>query len=115
MHVRSQLSAAALMFAGALVFVACSKQGEGERCELENGYDDCEAPLICKSVAGLNGQICCPQDPASASVAECRNASSETDAGAPTDTSPAADSGSAADTGSASDASPASDADSAGG
>lgn len=42
--------------------VACSGQGEGERCEHKNGNDDCQEGLVCKSSKDLGGNadICCP-------------------------------------------------------
>jgi hypothetical protein len=50
---------------GALSFaMACSDQGEGERCDTENGNADCEGSLVCTSGIGLRlgdgVSRCCP-------------------------------------------------------
>lgn len=114
MPLRSYLSAALLVLAGTFVFQACSKQGEGERCESANGNDDCESPLLCKAIG--NGEICCPDDKAAATTAECRGGSpattdsgTATDTGAPTDTGAKTDTGAATDTGTATDTGAAAD------
>jgi hypothetical protein len=41
---------------------ACSSQSEGQRCNVDNGNDDCESGLECKSSRELGGNadICCP-------------------------------------------------------
>ncbi len=41
---------------------ACSSQGEGQRCNVDNGNDDCEEGLVCTSSRELGGNadICCP-------------------------------------------------------
>jgi hypothetical protein len=43
---------------------ACSKQGQGERCELLNGNADCESGLVCASARELRAKDevdrCCP-------------------------------------------------------
>lgn len=48
--------------AAAALFAACSQQGEGERCTIENGNDDCGEGLVCTSAEQLGGNadICCP-------------------------------------------------------
>ncbi len=69
---------------GALVLVAaCADQGEGERCQLENGNDDCAGGLVCTRSTDLpiapnfRGQArdnegrCCPLNRSQSSVAEC--------------------------------------------
>lgn len=67
----------------ALLFVVglsgCGKQGEGERCDLNNGsFDDCESGLQCFSADQLSIEdgrgvaLCCPIPPAQPSVDACR-------------------------------------------
>lgn len=69
---------------GALVLVAaCADQGEGERCQLENGNNDCAGALVCTRSTDLpiapnfRGQArdnegrCCPLNRSQSSVAEC--------------------------------------------
>ncbi len=80
---------AIISFAG-LGTVACSKQGEAERCEIKNGNLDCVVPLTCVKKPLINDHICCP---AVATTPECKGqiASPSTDAGvaetaAPVDT-----------------------------
>jgi hypothetical protein len=45
-----------------LSLVGCPSQNEGERCNIENGNDDCAEGLVCKSSRDLGGNadICCP-------------------------------------------------------
>ena len=60
----------------------CSKQGEGERCDLNSGNLDCDTGLICRSGDQLNigiGEgfaLCCPPDGVPPSVNAC-NAGAE--------------------------------------
>lgn len=65
---------------GALLWpVACSNQGEGQRCDWRNGNDDCESGLECIRVSQLSGAtasvgdaaLCCPHDPLAAKVDAC--------------------------------------------
>lgn len=57
---------------------ACSEQGEGERCDTNNSFLDCEPGLICRSLESLNiegdarGALCCPPDGVPPSVDACR-------------------------------------------
>jgi hypothetical protein len=59
---------------------ACSDQGEGERCDQQNGSNpsnDCAAGLICISVpasvkAPPGSSICCPPSATNATVEACR-------------------------------------------
>lgn len=54
-----------LMGLFALSTVACAKQGEGGRCDLLSGNDDCESGLRCVSLADRNqgvGAVCCPSE-----------------------------------------------------
>jgi len=52
----------ALASLAALSLLGCPTQGEGERCNIENGNDDCAEGLLCKSSRELGGNadICCP-------------------------------------------------------
>ena len=72
------------------LLAACSKQGEGERCDLNSGNLDCETGLVCRSadqlsISGTRGvALCCPQDGVEPSVNACRagaNLPAEPDAG----------------------------------
>lgn len=85
---------------------ACSNQSEGQRCSTlgENGgSDDCQSPLVCKQKSLLNGaqdDLCCPQNPAQATVPACQSPSSDasvppspSDAGDATTDAPATDGG----------------------
>jgi hypothetical protein len=60
-----------------LIASACSNQGEGERCELLNGNDDCKTDegLICFPSAQLRNTTsdrCCPADRARATHPVCK-------------------------------------------
>jgi hypothetical protein len=66
---------------GVLVCLAlawgCSKQGEGERCDLNNVDLDCETGLVCRgeaelSIVGRGFAVCCPRPPLDPSVDACR-------------------------------------------
>lgn len=52
--------------------VACPSQGEGQRCNADNGNEDCSEGLVCVSSRDLGGNadICCPPSGASESP-EC--------------------------------------------
>jgi hypothetical protein len=71
-----------------LAVVSCSRQGEGERCSLDNGDEDCDQDegLVCTSSDVLknpyNTDICCPADGTSTLVACIPGALGEPDAGA---------------------------------
>ena len=60
------------------LLAACSKQGEGERCDLNSGNLDCDTGLICRSAeqlsitGGRGVALCCPQDGVEPSVDACR-------------------------------------------
>jgi hypothetical protein len=63
---------------GASLAIACSKQGEGERCDPNNGPLDCDTGLICRTADQLSiatGQrgvaLCCPPDDVAPSVNAC--------------------------------------------
>ena len=100
------------------LFVACSNNAEGERCDQlssNGGNDDCQDGLICTSKTDLNGassDLCCPQNRTTATTPQCQIAHAPVggDAAPP----PPSDSGStgdaAGDTGAQSDADAASEA-----
>ena len=71
--------------AGLLGFLlpACGKQGEGQRCDVANGNDDCEDGLVCtkKKDLGTLSDICCPPAGVPASDLACAGGL-KTDAGA---------------------------------
>ena len=83
MILRSLLRLAAraslVALATASVAVGCSRQGEGERCDLAAaGYDDCDSGLICVSCLQLQGHVtdrCCP--PGASSDPRCARSPSE--------------------------------------
>lgn len=74
---RALLAFAPLTLAFAL-FVACSNQGEGERCDTQgenNGNSECQSGLRCTPAAELSGsQVdrCCPEVRESATVDICK-------------------------------------------
>lgn len=63
--------------------VACSNANEGERCQIDNGNDDCKDGLVCTRSTDLplppnfQGTVpekegrCCPQDRSKSTTAEC--------------------------------------------
>lgn len=105
--------ASALAVSGLVALsVACSNQGEGERCEILNDNEDCSSAdgLICTAASSLNNSIsdrCCPADRLRATEAVCKapiNVSG--DASAPANTGPdaaATDAGNDAGTADAAD------------
>ncbi len=66
-----------------LALFGCGKQGEGERCDLNNGPLDCEAGLFCAPADQLSIEdgrgvaLCCPIPPSQPSVDACRAGGSE--------------------------------------
>lgn len=100
------------------LFVACSNNGEGERCEKASdnfGNDDCNDGLICKPPNELNNSSsarCCPPDPTRATVDVCRVFQSPVgaDGSAPVDATPPSRVDSGADAGDASTTTDAADA-----
>ena len=80
MRSRSLFGRAALVAIAATValFMACSNNAEGERCEKDSdnfGNDDCQDGLVCKPANELNNASsarCCPPDPTKATVDVCR-------------------------------------------
>ena len=98
----------AMLLGAFLTLAACSEQGEGERCQAENGNDDCESTLVClaatqKAFNGGSGLVnapynnsdrCCPLDRSTATHPACVNPTvSPTGDGAapPPDTGPRPD------------------------
>ncbi|MBX3261261.1 MAG: hypothetical protein KIS78_07125 [Labilithrix sp.] len=88
---------------------ACSNQGEGERCEVLNGDDDCKTDegLVCYPMDQLrnaSSDRCCPADRSKATHPVCVTPTTVIgDATTPADTGPAPSED--ASTGDASDAS----------
>ena len=79
---------------------ACSNQGVGERCERDNGNDDCQSGLICRQIS-QGRDLCCPPAGQTSSSEECNGGSQAPDAnGGPT----GEDSGAGADSGNTEDA-----------
>ena len=84
----SRAAGLGLLVCLALVW-GCSKQKEGERCDLANADQDCETGLVCLgetqlSIKGRGIALCCPQFAANTTVDACRATASlppEPDAG----------------------------------
>ena len=54
-----------LCLIGCALALGCAKQGEGERCDLNNADLDCEPGLVCRgedqlSIKGRGIALCCP-------------------------------------------------------
>lgn len=92
------------VLAALLLGTGCSKQAEGERCDINNGNLDCETGLVCAgeeeiSITGRGVGLCCPIT--NPTVDACRADTSfppEPDAGlppAPPPPAPAPDAGGA--------------------
>jgi hypothetical protein len=65
--VRSMLSGFAVVGFCAVLMGACADASEGDRCEFENGNNDCSNGLVC-----LQGKdICCPEDTSLATTPGC--------------------------------------------
>ncbi|MBX3201551.1 MAG: hypothetical protein KF894_25670 [Labilithrix sp.] len=94
---------------------ACSNQGEGERCDVFNGDDDCKTDegLVCYPMAQLqntDSDRCCPRDRSRAKHPVCVTPTTVIgDATTPADTGPAPSGDASGSDASGSDAS--SDAD----
>src|SRR5688572_2906807 len=66
-HSRARRSTTQWLALGLLAssLVACAKQGEGERCDLLSGGDDCDDGLRCEALDDRNqgvGAVCCPTE-----------------------------------------------------
>jgi hypothetical protein len=59
------------VLAAGIVFSACSDEGEGQPCSLQNGSNDCQSNLTCQTVPNANGPRCCPTDLSQATTPEC--------------------------------------------
>jgi len=57
---------------------ACSNQGEGERCDKDNGNLDCQSGLICRRIGAAKYDLCCPTADQTPSVPACSNVVVET-------------------------------------
>lgn len=58
----------------ALATGGCTLQGEGDRCSVANGSNDCESPLVCTKRELLTGSTvdrCCPTNRAQSTTVEC--------------------------------------------
>jgi hypothetical protein len=51
--------------------MACSNQGEGERCDPDNKNEDCASGLTCQKIQGQESPLCCPPPPNPATVSAC--------------------------------------------
>lgn len=94
---RRVLGITLFVIGGALFAIgsACSNQGEGERCEIENNNDDCKTDegLLCYPEAQLKNagsDRCCPADRSKATHPICKTSADigAGDAIAPADTGP---------------------------
>ena len=98
----------ASLVGGIVTLAACSNQGEGDRCQAENGDDDCQSGLVClaatqKAFNGGQGLVnapynnsdrCCPFDRRTATHPACvllNTTVTGADSAPPADTGPAAD------------------------
>jgi hypothetical protein len=77
----------ASLLGGVVTLAACSNQAEGERCQAENGNDDCQSGLVCLAATqktfngGQGGSLvnapynnsdrCCPADRSKATHPAC--------------------------------------------
>jgi len=94
---RRVLGITLFVIGGALLAIgsACSNQGEGERCEVENNNDDCKTDegLICfeaNLLSNTTSDRCCPADRSKATHPVCKTSTDigGGDAIAPADTGP---------------------------
>ncbi len=99
----------ASLVGGIVTLAACSNQGEGDRCQAENGDDDCQSGLVCLAATqkafngggpGLvnapynNSDRCCPYDRSTATHPACvllQTTITGDGAPPPADTGPAVD------------------------
>ncbi len=93
---------------------ACSNQGEGDRCQGQNGNEDCADGLECSSQS--SDGVCCPPDRSTSTSPACRgNTGGPLDSSIPNESSTGSDAATdtgtdaaAADTGAGTDAADAS-------
>ncbi|MBX3220700.1 MAG: hypothetical protein KF795_09285 [Labilithrix sp.] len=93
---RWRMGAALFLIVGGLTaaVAACSNQGEGERCEILNGDDDCKSDegLSCYPADQLRDKTaerCCPRDRSKATHPACIAPTTVVgDAATPADTGP---------------------------
>lgn len=54
--------------------VSCAGQAEGDRCQLANNNDDCQAGLVCTQGAKLNRNydLCCPPEGTAVTSDSCK-------------------------------------------
>lgn len=66
----------ALASAGLLaaLVASCTGQAEGDRCQLANNNDDCQAGLVCTQGAKLNRNydLCCPPEGTAVTSDSCK-------------------------------------------
>lgn len=57
-----------------LLVASCAGQAEGDRCQLANNNDDCQAGLVCTSGQSLNRNydVCCPPQGVAATSDSCK-------------------------------------------
>jgi hypothetical protein len=101
-----------------LVLSACSNNGEGERCQIDNVNDDCENGLVCLTKSQVNqgynnSDRCCPPDRSTATHPACTQLQNPVagDSSPPADTGPVATDSGSTDTGIDTGSDAASDAD----
>jgi hypothetical protein len=110
MRASKSLVRAVALAAAVLAAASCSNQGQGDRCDVNNGDSDCESGLVCTPLSvlpglnetTLNAAICCPPPGTntSSTIDACsRSSRTVTDSGtsSSTDAAPAADDGSTKD------------------
>jgi hypothetical protein len=83
MRARFSLFLTVPVFATVLA-LACSNQSEGQPCDPNNGNNDCNSNLICRTPPNPNAtnapDVCCPQDLSQATTSECTAANNLQDA-----------------------------------
>jgi hypothetical protein len=83
---RSLLSGFAFVGVCAVLMGACADASEGDRCETDNGNNDCSNGLVCVA-GGEQGAICCPEDRALATTPGCMTSATPAEAGIPVEAS----------------------------
>jgi hypothetical protein len=89
-----------LTVAGWLALSACSNNGEGDRCQVNNNNDDCQDGLICLASSQVNPSYnnsdrCCPVDRTKSTHPACTLLQNPVagDSAPPADTGPTGDTG----------------------